>query len=429
MMVDIETLLKLANEIRRLLQRYEVARNIEDFSTQITELQSLLERAFDEHLIEQMGIAASKLSLLQKAQAVLAADDLDKIELEMLLQRISLYRANPAAYNEEYLRATAAGWVDFALGHWKALFGEEPPAVTHPIYYQLASPPPVSQIEAIPVGPDQNSQAAIIFAVAIVLAIVVFGRFFRAPVPAAGTGNMATTSSPQGEANSITPLSSPSPLPPTPSGPMVIAQTAVNVRQGPGTAYAIVAVLAEGQRQTIVGKTADEQWWQVQLDTRTHGWVYARTMQSTGDTSAIAVISDIPGPPSPTPAPVTATAPPATPIPPTSTPPPPTATALPPTSTPLPPTPTAAPPSPTPPSGFTIGALVRVQTAGATLRVRIRPGLDQGLVAAYTSGERLTIVGGPVEVDGITWWQVEGAAGNGWCAGQYLTLTAFSGQP
>ncbi|NOZ48539.1 MAG: SH3 domain-containing protein, partial [Chloroflexi bacterium] len=326
MMVDIETLLKLANEIRRLLQRYEAARSIEDFSTQITELQSLLERAFDEHLIEQMGIAASKLSLLQKAQAVLAADDLDKTELEMLLQRISLYGANPAAYNEEYLRATAAGWVDFALGHWKALFGEEPPAVTHPIYYQLASPPPVSDIEAIPVGPEQNSQAAIIFAVAIVLAIVVFGRFFRAPVPAAGSANMATTtSSSQGEANIITPLPSPSPLPPTPSGPMAIAQTAVNVRQGPGTAYPIVAILAEGQRQTIVGKTADEQWWQVQLDARTHGWVYARTMQSAGDTAAIAVITDIPGPPSPTLAPATAT-----PIPPTSTPVPPTSTSIPP---------------------------------------------------------------------------------------------------
>ncbi|NOZ49116.1 MAG: hypothetical protein GXP37_03590, partial [Chloroflexi bacterium] len=124
-----------------------------------------------------------------------------------------------------------------------------------------------------------------------------------------------------------------------------------------------------------------------------------------------------------------------TPIPSTSTPIPPTPTPVPSTSTPIPSTPTALPPSPTLsptptlPSGFTIGAQVKVQTAGATLRVRIRPGLDQGLVAAYTSGDRLTLVGGPVEVDGITWWQVEGAAGNGWCAGQYLTLIAFSGQP
>lgn len=57
----------------------------------------------------------------------------------------------------------------------------------------------------------------------------------------------------------------------------------------------------------------------------------------------------------------------------------------------------------------------------AALNVRAAPGLDTDVVALLMQGARVTIVGGPMQVDGLTWVEVAGSGGiRGWCAAEYL---------
>ena len=63
---------------------------------------------------------------------------------------------------------------------------------------------------------------------------------------------------------------------------------------------------------------------------------------------------------------------------------------------------------------------VVVRTGGGRLNLRTEPATNGDIVARLENGTELTIVGGPQTAGGFTWWEVEGAAGRGWSAGQYL---------
>ena len=120
--------------------------------------------------------------------------------------------------------------------------------------------------------------------------------------------------------------------------PIAIATTGMNVRTGPGTNYGIAGALQSGEKATVVAKSPDGQWWQVQLTTGVTGWLFASLTTIEGSTSAVTIASNIPAPPPPT-----ATALPPTPFPtPTFTyaPPP---TAVPVAVAPVPATPVPAP--------------------------------------------------------------------------------------
>ena len=76
------------------------------------------------------------------------------------------------------------------------------------------------------------------------------------------------------------------------------------------------------------------------------------------------------------------------------------------------------PPPPGIPWPIQIGAdLVVAGTAPDCLRIRDRAGLRGGEVTCIDDGIVVTVVSGPVEVDGLEWWQLEGY---GWAAGTYL---------
>ncbi|MDQ2998963.1 MAG: SH3 domain-containing protein, partial [Chloroflexota bacterium] len=49
---------------------------------------------------------------------------------------------------------------------------------------------------------------------------------------------------------------------------------------------------------------------------------------------------------------------------------------------------------------------------------RKQPNLKAAVIAAFKAGERVRILEGPIEADGFTWWQIEGAGGSGWSAQQ-----------
>lgn len=75
-----------------------------------------------------------------------------------------------------------------------------------------------------------------------------------------------------------------------------------------------------------------------------------------------------------------------------------------------------------PPNTLAVGTVAYVRADAGALNVRQRPGLaaDNPIQVELGPGTAVQIVGGPVEADGMTWWQVRAASAEGWCAGQFL---------
>jgi hypothetical protein len=63
------------------------------------------------------------------------------------------------------------------------------------------------------------------------------------------------------------------------------------------------------------------------------------------------------------------------------------------------------------------GAPAQVVNVGeAALLVRGQPGTGQPVQARFPEGTQVTIVEGPVEADGYTWWRIEANNISGWSA-------------
>jgi hypothetical protein len=76
--------------------------------------------------------------------------------------------------------------------------------------------------------------------------------------------------------------------------------------------------------------------------------------------------------------------------------------------------------SPTPVS-ISVGQTVIVNED--QLRLRSSPGLDGELISYLALGTRFSVIGGPQQASGLTWWQVEDPTQplvRGWVAGDYL---------
>jgi hypothetical protein len=75
-------------------------------------------------------------------------------------------------------------------------------------------------------------------------------------------------------------------------------------------------------------------------------------------------------------------------------------------------------------SAIEIGDTVQVTTDGSRLNLRQAPGTSQPVVTQLEPGTVLTVIDGPQEADGYTWWKLQGEAGTGWAAGRYLEVVA-----
>ncbi|MBK9945329.1 MAG: hypothetical protein IPP13_27380 [Kouleothrix sp.] len=85
-------------------------------------------------------------------------------------------------------------------------------------------------------------------------------------------------------------------------------------------------------------------------------------------------------------------------------------------------TPIFATPTPVPAPtavALQVGGTAQVAgTEGSVLRGRQQPKLDAPTTVTFKEGEQVTILAGPVEADGFTWWRIEGQRGAGWSAQQ-----------
>lgn len=168
--------------------------------------------------------------------------------------------------------------------------------------------------------------------------------------------------------STFTPVPTPTPLVLAIGGRarVVLPEGRLNVRTDPGTAADLVGRLAPGAEVTIVDGPArrnDLVWWKVDDGAGLVGWV----AEGDGTTRWLE-----PLPVEPTPTPV----------------------------------------------ALGPGVRARVQTEGeARLSLREEPGTGSALITRLKAGTEVTVLEGPVQKDGYTWWKVETAEGQiGWVA-------------
>ena len=82
-------------------------------------------------------------------------------------------------------------------------------------------------------------------------------------------------------------IAPPSSIPESPDAPLATATADVNIRRGPGTAYAILGLLRSGQSAEVTAVSLDGDWWQINFagSNDGRGWVSARyvTTHNTGN--------------------------------------------------------------------------------------------------------------------------------------------------
>ncbi len=175
------------------------------------------------------------------------------------------------------------------------------------------------------------------------------------------------------------------------NGPYIQTEGVTNVRRGPDTAFDIVGRLEADSTAVVVGRLADDSWWQIELaaDPEGAGWVSAEVVEFVGEASSVPVVE---APAAPT---VEA----------------------------------EESPSGTNENGTDTNDGLVVET-GATLvipaggvNVRSGPGLDFDLLGRLDEGDELAIV---AKNNTGEWWQVEYQAGeNGlaWLADVVVDVT------
>ncbi|MEJ2749617.1 MAG: SH3 domain-containing protein, partial [Anaerolineae bacterium] len=78
---------------------------------------------------------------------------------------------------------------------------------------------------------------------------------------------------------------------PCSSQPTILARNPTNVREGPGTDYAIVGQLVYLEVRLILGRAADSTWWLIQLDYGAMGWVADDVVTVQGYIGSVPVIA------------------------------------------------------------------------------------------------------------------------------------------
>lgn len=115
-----------------------------------------------------------------------------------------------------------------------------------------------------------------------------------AQTPSANTSAPPTEQSPGAATTIPTPTGAPTTRPEDMgilSGPIArINTSSLNVRQGPGTNYAPVGTLVQGDQAQIVGRNADSSWWAIQYGNGT-GWVIASLVITEGDMSQVPLVA------------------------------------------------------------------------------------------------------------------------------------------
>jgi hypothetical protein len=91
---------------------------------------------------------------------------------------------------------------------------------------------------------------------------------------------------------------------PTPCVPLIVANSLINVRSGPGTVYDAIGSLPQGASAGVAGKSDDGTWWYIDFPSGAggHGWASGSVVTASCIPSTLASIA---APPLPEPKPPT----------------------------------------------------------------------------------------------------------------------------
>ena len=110
------------------------------------------------------------------------------------------------------------------------------------------------------------------------------------PAPPAATPTVEpATATPTASATTETPTAAPVPA--------VIAVADVNIRSGPGLDYDVVFTLTTGDKAPITGTDSTGQWWQVQLEDGSTGWVLGQLVSTEGAVEGVTIVANVAPPP------------------------------------------------------------------------------------------------------------------------------------
>ncbi len=118
------------------------------------------------------------------------------------------------------------------------------------------------------------------------------------PTVDSGAGVPATIPAQETETPSQTPVPTNTDTPTsTPCTPLVTANTPVNVLSGPGTVYAVIGALNQGQTAKIAGKNAEGTWWYIEFPSAgSYGWVGGTVVTASCIPASVSVIAAPPTP-------------------------------------------------------------------------------------------------------------------------------------
>ncbi len=116
------------------------------------------------------------------------------------------------------------------------------------------------------------------------------------PLPTA-TPEVQPTEEPEEEPTAAAPRATA-----TPTGPRAETTSGVNVRNGPGTGYAVIGSLLAGTELEMTGRNADNSWFRVPYY-NAEGWIFGGLLSVSGDVNTLPVINVPPPPPTATPLP------------------------------------------------------------------------------------------------------------------------------
>jgi uncharacterized protein YraI len=174
-------------------------------------------------------------------------------------------------------------------------------------------------------------------------------------------------------------------------GNTVRTTTALNMRSAPGTTQPVVTVLPAGTTGNVLGGPVAANgydWWRIST-TQGTGWVAGRFLETVAEVPTATTTASLATTPSPT---ITATS---------------TAT-------------------PAGVGGVAVGATVKTI---APLNLRSGPSTSSPVLTVLPPETTGTILGGPQQGSGFTWWRIQTPNGTGWAAGSYLTLVTGSAGP
>jgi len=135
------------------------------------------------------------------------------------------------------------------------------------------------------------------------------------PVPPANTPVPPTNTPVPPATDTPVPPSTNTPVPPT-AAPVAaphftVNNAQVNVRSGPGTAFAIIGAVEQGERFDIGGRNVAGDWLEFCCVNGQRGWIFAQLLIVSQATSSLPLAQNIPAAPAPTNTPAPAAQPPA----------------------------------------------------------------------------------------------------------------------